>query len=267
MSGVFSAQGPIAGQERNLIIISVIIMLAVVIPFLITFFVVARKYRIGNKNAKYDPGRKRGPWGEIILWVIPSIFIAALATITWGATHELDPFKPIVSDKPALEIQVVALPWKWLFIYPKQGIATVNMVEFPEQTPLYFMLTADAPMSSFWIPQLGGQIYAMAGMTTQINLMASAPGTFAGENTEINGEGFSGMRFTAQSVTQSDFDAWIEATKASAPTLTMDEYAKLAAPSENNPSALYSSFPGGLYNSIVTKYMVPSGTVPMQMHR
>ena len=260
-AGVLTPAGPIAEQERNIIILSVLIMLCIVVPFLVTFFIIARKYRAGNPKAKYEPDKKHGPWSEIILWVLPAIIVVVLGILTWKATHALDPYKPIDSNVPPLTIQVIALPWKWLFIYPQQGIAAINFIEFPAGTPLHFVLTADAPMSSFWIPQLGSQIYAMSGMETQLNLMADKTGQFMGEDTEINGEGYSGMKFIADSVPQETFDGWVQSTKAGSNILNMDVYNQLAQPSENNSPAFYSSVDESLYNTIVMKFMGPTSSM------
>ncbi len=151
------------------------------------------------------------------LWAVPIILIASLSVLNWKSTHELDPYQPIASNAPPLTVEVVALDWKFLFIYPQQNIATVNFIEFPVNTPLNFQLTADAPMSSFWIPQLGSQIYAMPAMSTQLHLIANSTGDFRGMDTEINGAGFSGMKFAARSVSQTDFNAWVASVKSVEP--------------------------------------------------
>ena len=239
-AGVFDPQGPIALQERNLIILAVALMLLIAIPMLVLLYTFAWKYRAGNKKSKYDPEHVGVAWKQILWWCIPATLIAVLAVIDWQSTHALDPYKPIVSNNAPITIEVVALQWKWLFIYPAQGIATVNYVQFPVNTPVHFMLTADAPMSSFWIPQLGSQIYAMDAMQTQMYLEASATGTYAGKDTEINGAGYSGMTFNAQSTSQDDFNAWVASVKDSSNTLTMDNFSALDAPSENNSPAFYS---------------------------
>jgi cytochrome o ubiquinol oxidase subunit 2 len=260
--GVFDPQGPIALEERNLIILAVILMLLIAIPMLILLYTFAWKYRAGNKKAKYDPEHVGSAWRQLVWWAIPAVIITALAFVDWQSTHALDPYKPIASNNPTLTIEVVALQWKWLFIYPAQGIATVNYIQFPEQTPVHFLLTADAPMSSFWIPELGSQIYAMAAMQTQMSLMADTTGTYAGKDTEINGAGYSGMTFTAKSTSQADFNAWVASVEQSStyPALTMDAYNVLAAPSENSQPAYYSSVDPSLYNDILMKYMVPMAT-------
>ena len=267
-AGVFAPAGPVAAAQKNLIITAVLVMLVIIIPVLVSFFVILRKYRAGA-NAAHDPEANSGNLRkEALLWAFPIVIVFVLSVILWNAAHALDPFKPIASDKKPLEVQVVALNWKWLFIYPEQGIATVNALEFPAGTPLHFSLTADGPMNLFWIPQLGGQMAAMAGMTTQLNLMADAPGEFAGRASEINGQGLAGMTFKAVAVTQSDFDAWVAQVKQSPLALTQSEYERLAEPSESNPPTFYSSVETGLYNNVMMKYMAPmtsSGSMPMDM--
>jgi cytochrome o ubiquinol oxidase subunit 2 len=255
--GVFDPQGPIALQERNLIVLAVSLMLLIAIPMLILLYTFAWKYRAGNKKAKYDPEHVGGAWRQLLWWVIPATLIVVLAVINWKTTHALDPYKAIASNNPPLTIEVVALQWKWLFIYPAQGIATVNYIQFPVSTPIHFVLTADAPMSSFWIPQLGSQIYAMAAMQTQLNLEADTPGEYTGKDTEINGAGYAGMTFLAKSTSQDDFNTWVTSVQNSSNTLSMDAYNALAMPSEDNPPAYYSSYDKDLYGSILMKYMVP----------
>jgi cytochrome o ubiquinol oxidase subunit 2 len=192
-----------------------------------------------------------------------------LSFITWQSTQALTPSKPLASANPTMTIQVVAEDWKWLFIYPAQHIATVNYVAFPKQTPVDFEITADAPMNSFWIPQLGGQIYAMAGMTTNLNLMASVNGNFRGSSANISGVGFAGMNFIAHASNATDFNNWVSSIQNGHQTLTTNSYDKLAAPSENNPVTAYSYVQPELFNFIIMKYMAPSSesdnntTLPM----
>jgi len=188
--------------------------------------------------------------------------ILILAVLTWNSSHDLDPFKPIVSDKPPITIQVVALQWKWLFIYPQQNIASVNIIQFPNQTPINFEVTADAPMNSFWIPQLGGQIYAMPGMSTQLHLMADTEGTYRGSSANISGKGFAGMNFSAKSTSQADFDQWVALVHQTRNNLSLAKYNNLAKPSQNNPLSYYSSSQSGLYDRVVMKYMMPASQLP-----
>ncbi|MGE5196276.1 MAG: ubiquinol oxidase subunit II [Anaerolineae bacterium] len=258
-------KGIIARSELNLIILNYLLMLIIIIPTFILLFVTAWKYRAKNSKAKYDPDQSHGVFKELILWMIPSVVIAVMAVITWNAAHKLDPYQPLTSEVKPLTIQVVALDWKWLFIYPEQDIATVNFVQFPERTPIHFELSADgSPMNSFWIPQLSGQIYSMTGMTTQLHIMADEPGEYTGRAAEINGQGFADMTFVVKSASQSDFDDWIAYVKQSPLQLTDHTYNELAKPSQNNPIALYSSMETkNLFNAIVMKYMHPATTIDL----
>lgn len=257
-SWLLNPQGVIAQKERALIITSTLIMLIVVVPVYFLLFFIISKYRADKIAAKYTPNSTSSPAAALGLWAIPIIIIFIIGVLNWQSTHALDPYNAIASNKKPITIEVIALQWKFLFIYPEQNIATVNFIEFPVNTPVNFQLTADAPMSSFWIPQLGSQIYAMAAMSTRLNLMANSIGDFAGKNTEINGAGFSGMKFIARSASQADFEAWIKSVKSSQNTLSLEEYNKLAAPSENNSSVVYSSVEKNLYNSVIMKFMEPA---------
>jgi cytochrome o ubiquinol oxidase subunit 2 len=255
---MFNPQGPVALQEHDLMLHMVLIMLIVVIPVSITLFVFAWNYRAGNPNAKHDSEQPYSIAGELVLWLIPAVIVAALWILTWQSAHRLDPYNPIQSSAQPITIEVIALPWKWLFIYPAQNIATVNFIEFPVNTPVHFELTADAPMSSFWIPQLGTQIYAMAGMETQLTTMASTIGEFTGKDTEINGTGYAGMTFVAKSTSQDDFNTWVQSIKQTSGIFDLASYTALSQPSQNNPVASYSSVNGDLFNSILMKFMNPS---------
>lgn len=257
---VLQPQGTIANQQRDLLVIATLMMLIVVIPVYILTFAIAWKYRASNTKAKYSPNLTGNKKAEAVWWGIPMVIIAILAVITWQTSHSLDPFKSLSSEKQPVNIQVVALQWKWLFIYPEHDIATVNHVEFPEKTPVNFVITSDAPMNSFWIPSLGGQIYAMAGMSTKLHLMADTVGTYKGSSANISGEGFSDMRFTARSRTSQGFEDWVQRTKQSSDKLSVDEYKKLSQKSRNNKIKYYSSVDNGLYDTIIMKYMAPAKT-------
>ncbi len=232
---VLNPQGLIAHQQRDLIIIGTALSLLVVVP-------------------DWDHNRKL----EFLWWAIPFAIILVLSVITWKSSHELDPYKALESTKKPVTIQVVALQWKWLFIYPEQNIASVNYVQFPEGTPVNFEITSDAPMNSFWIPQLGGQVYAMAGMKTRLHLMADKTGSYNGSSANLSGAGFSGMRFVAESTSGADFDQWVKLVKQSPKPLNQAEYDQLAQPSQNHPVAAYSPPAVGLYDEIVMKYMMPA---------
>jgi cytochrome o ubiquinol oxidase subunit 2 len=243
-------RGIIASRELQVLLKMTGVMLVLAIPLLALFYGLAWKYRADNPHTEYDPDRTGSAKAQLMIWAIPAIFIAVLWGITWKSAHWLDPYSPIKSDKPPITIQVVALRWKWLFIYPQQGIATTALIEFPENTPVHFELTADAPMSSFWIPQLGSQIYAMAGMKTQLNLIAEK-GDYTGRDTEINGQGYEGMVFDAKAVSQSDFDAWVQRTRLSSVVLDAETYAKLAVPSRNDPPLIYAGVEPNLFGTIM----------------
>lgn len=254
--------GIIAVEQRNLFFIIQAIMLLVVLPVYFFTFVFSWKYRAHNPKGKYDPDLVDNIFAEIAWWGIPLILTIIVSVLTWVKTHELDPYKPIVSDKKTLTIQVVALQWKWLFIYPEEKIASVNFLQFPVDTPLRFEITADAPMNSFWIPHLGGQIYAMPSMKTELNLIANRPGDFRGSSANLSGEGFAGMRFIARASSEKDYLAWVESVKGSNEVLDDSTYQTLAAPSEYVPKEGYQLKSEGLFDQILMKYMHPEETQP-----
>lgn len=259
---VFEPAGTIAAKERNLMIFTLLLSVFVVVPvFVMTFFIVWR-YRAGaaeEKGREYKPNWDRNRLVESVWWGIPCLIILVLAVVTWRATHELDPYKDLSSSKKPLTVQVVALQWKWLFIYPEQNVATVNYLQIPEDTPINFEITSDAPMNSFWIPRLGGQVYAMEGMTTELHLMATEPGMYTGSSANLSGKGFAGMDFTVRSSSERDFSNWVETAKQTKHHLTNSEYDKLAKPSEHNPHYYYGTVAPGLYDTIVNKFMAHEG--------
>lgn len=253
---VLNPKGMIALKERDLLIKITLIMLIVVIPVFILTWIISWKYRRGNK-AQYTPDWDKHLLSEAIWWGLPCVIVLAMSVLTWKSCHELDPFKPLESGKRPLRIQVVALQWKWLFIYPEQGIATVNFLQFPEKTPINFEITADAPMNSFWIPALGGQIYAMPGMETKLHLIANEKGCFRGSSANLSGRGFAGMTFVAKASSQAAFYQWVDSLNKSSNTLSLTEYIRLAEPSEDNPAASYVLGKPDLYDWIVRKYTMP----------
>lgn len=271
MGGIFNAQGPIAGEQAHLIIIAVLIMLTVAVPMLIALFYIAWRYRTGSKagkkktrTTKFEPDHVGNAPKQLFWWIVPTVIIVIISCINWKSTHAIDPYKsipaPAGSDAETLQVEVVALRWKWLFIYPKQGIATVNYLEFPVDTPVHFDITADGPMSSFWIPELGSQIYAMSAMQTQLNLLASTTGVFEGKDTEINGDGYAGMIFPAHSVPQDEFTSWVASVKQSPGSLTENGYDTLSEPSSYEPPVFYGSVDPSLYGDILMKYMTPASS-------
>lgn len=257
---VLQPKGEIGERERTILVFASLLSLLVVAPvFILTFFIVY-KYRASNNKATYSPNWEHSKKLEIVWWLVPIALIAILSVVTIKTSHSLDPFKPIQSDKKPITIQVVAMQWKWLFIYPEQNIAVVNLAQFPVDTPIKFKITSDAPMNSFWIPQLGGQIYAMSGMSTQLNLIASSVGDYNGVSANISGSGFSGMHFIAKASSSSDFDNWVNSTKQVSNRLSVANYQELALPSKDVPVTYYSSVDAQLYDTIVMKYMTPMGT-------
>lgn len=252
---VLNPKGAIAAEQYRLIIVSVAIMLEIAIPTLIFLYYVAWKYREGNTKADYDPHHKIGKLSVLGLWAIPSTVVLLLAIVMWPATHRLEPQKSIVSDTPPMTVQVVAMRWKWLFIYPEQNIATVNFVQVPTDTPIRFELTADeAPMSSFWVPHWSGQLYAMTGHVNPLNIIANEPGDYPGSSAEINGAGFAGMKFIARASSQTDFNEWVKTMKGAPGVLNTAEYKNLLEPSKNHAAAYYASVEPGLYDTILMKY-------------
>jgi cytochrome o ubiquinol oxidase subunit 2 len=251
---VLNPKGMIAAKQSQLFYTATWLMLIVVVPvFFMTLFF-AWKYREGNKGSKYTPNWSHSTIAECFWWGVPFIIIVILSVITWESSHDLSPYKPIDSDKKAITIQAVALDWKWLFIYPEQGIATVNFVQFPEKTPISFEITSDAPMNSFWIPQLGGQIYAMPAMATKLHLIADEVGSFRGSSSNISGDGFAGMTFTAKASSDAEFEQWVQTVKQSPKHLDMDEYNALVKPSSYVPPAFYQLMRNDLFDHIVNQY-------------
>jgi len=267
---LFNSQGTIAEQERNLILITVALGLIVVIPVFIMLFVIAWKYREGNKKATYEPNWDNNHIIEAIWWGIPCLIIGVLGVIMWQATRNLDPYRPLASNTPPLKVQVVSLQWKWLFLYPDKHVASLNALPLPVNTPIDFSITSDAPMNSFWIPNLSGQIYAMSGMSTQLHIQASNIGEYQGSSANISGEGFADMTFKAQVLSKMDFDNWVNSASHSLEVLDPMSYATLAQPSKGNQPNTYRLGQQNLYDTILMKYMKPEAdsqsqpSIPMQ---
>jgi len=257
---ILDPKGIVALKERNLIYIATALMLIVVIPVFVMTFYIAWRYRAENTEATYMPEWDNNVFAEIVWWGLPCAIILILSVITWNSSHQLDPFRKLDSSVKPMTVQVVALQWRWLFIYPEQHIASVNLLQFPAGTPINFQITSDAPMNSFWIPQLGGQIYAMAGMNTQLSLMADTPGTYTGTSANLSGAGFANMNFTVKSLSQADFDRWVAQVQSLPSPLTSDTYAKLAQPSLDRTVITYGSSDQNLYNDIMMKFMEPQAT-------
>jgi cytochrome o ubiquinol oxidase subunit 2 len=254
---VLDPHGQIAQQERNLLAITVALGLLVIVPVFIMSYTIAWRYREGNKKATYNPDFDHNTLIESIWWGIPCAIILTLAIIAWNSAHSLDPFKKLDSNVRPLHVQVVALQWRWLFIYPEQNIATLNYLELPVNRPVDFDITSDAPMNSFWIPRLGGQIYAMSGMSTQLHLMAGKAGDYRGSSANISGKGFADMTFQARAVNQASFDKWVARIQASTGQLDIQQYLDISAPATDKTEMAYSGVAPGLYDDIIMKYMSP----------
>ncbi|TXG77675.1 cytochrome ubiquinol oxidase subunit II [Patescibacteria group bacterium] len=253
---LLNSQGLVANEQRRLLILSTSIMLGLAIPTLGLLYFFAWKYRDTNPRAAHDPHARPHRAVPAFLWGIPLIVLAILVSIMLPATQRLEPSRQIDSDRELLKIQVVALRWKWLFIYPDQKIATVNYAQIPVDTPVQFELTADeTPMSSFWIPNLAGQLYAMTEHVNRLNVMADTVGDYPGSVAEINGAGFSGMRFTTRVSSQQDFETWVVNVQGSPDQLSFEQYAELLQPSENNPEAFFRDPDPKLFGTILSKYV------------
>ena len=254
---VLEPKGLIGEKERDLIITASELMLIVVIPVFIMTFYFAWRYREG-KGAKHNPDWEHNAIAEYFWWGVPIVIITCLAVITWKSSFELSPFKPIESNKKPMVIQAVALQWKWFFIYPEQGIATVNYIQFPVDTPILFEITADAPMNSFWIPQLGGQIYAMPAMRSTLNLIANQMGSYRGLSSNISGSGFAGMTFEAKVTSDADFNQWISSVRSNSSGFGKNDYENLVQPTMNVPVSTYVLQEKNLFDEILMKYMAPA---------
>lgn len=248
-------KGFMAAEERKLIVFSAAILLSVAVPTLLFLYFVAWKYRESNQKATYKPNARHGKSLVFTIWAIPTVTMLILGSVMWPATHRLEPRKVLESTNKPMTIQVISMRWKWVFIYPEQKIATVNFVQIPVDTPVTFELTADdAPMSSFWIPNLGGQLYSMTGHVNRLNLLAHTVGDYPGSTPEINGAGFADMKFVARASSKADFDIWLQRVDRSSDVLDTETYEKLLKPSEKNPAVFYSAFDAGLYDTVIKKY-------------
>ena len=261
---VLKPAGDIAVQQRDLIIASTVLMLLVIVPVIILTLVFAWRYRQSNRDAQYEPEWSHSTQLELVIWSVPLLIIIALGALTWIGTHTLDPYRPIerldasrtlADDTKTLQVQVVALDWKWLFIYPEYGVASVNELAAPVDVPIHFYITASSVMNSFFIPALAGQIYAMPGMETQLHAVINRAGDYEGFSANYSGAGFSDMHFRFAALASADFDAWIAALKQDGRTLDRSGYEQLAKPSTREPVRHYAQVAPGLYHDIVMQYM------------
>ncbi len=249
--GVLNPAGPVAAAQKLILIDSVAIMLAIVIPVVVMIAGFAFWFRSTNSRAFYWPEWEFSGHLELIIWFIPALIIVVVGGVAWFGSHELDPFRPLPGKGKPVEIQVVALDWKWLFIYPEDGVASVNAPAVPVGVPIHFTITSSGVMNSFFVPRLGSQIYAMAGMATQLWLQADQTGTFDGFSANFSGAGFSDMRFELKALPADDYAKWIADAKASAVDLDRARYAELVKPSMNVSPSVYRSVEPRLFELIV----------------
>lgn len=266
--------GDIAVQQAHLVLVSTLLMLLIIVPVIALIVLFAWRYRKSNTSAKYEPDWDHSTKLELVIWGAPLLIIIALGLLTWISTHLLDPYRAlqrIDADRPVpvgsepLVVQVVALDWKWLFIYPGQGIATVNELVTPVDVPVRFKITASSVMNSFYIPALAGQIYAMPGMETTLNAVINKPGEYEGFSANYSGAGFSHMRFKYRGVSAADFDHWVRKTKAEGGALKRADYLVLEKPSEREPVRHYGAVAPNLYEAIVNRCVAPGTMCMSQM--
>lgn len=257
-AGLLTPRGEIAVQQHKLLFDTIALMLIVVIPVIVMSLAFGYEFSKRNRRWPHKPEWSHNTLLECFWWGIPAIIILILSIITWNKTHELDPYREIVKGGDKEVIEAVALRWKWLFIYPNENVASINEVYFPANKQVEFHITADAPMSAFSIPQLGGQIYAMAGMRTRQFLYTENEGIYEGLNTQLNGEGFSEMHFKAHVVKDIDFTNWINKLKLTAKPLSLESYKRLYEPTIASPVEYYSAVPDDFFMKIMMQYTSPN---------
>jgi cytochrome o ubiquinol oxidase subunit 2 len=263
--GVLDPQGPIAAAERTILVNASVIMLAVIVPVILLTLAFAWWFRAGNPWARRDPDWAYSGPVEVTVWAIPSLVVLFLGGIAWIGSHELDPARPVASSVAPMEVQVVSMDWKWLFIYPDLGVASVNRLVVPAGTPLHLQLTSATVMNSFFVPQLGSQIYSMAGMTTTLHLQADNPGTYPGLSAQFSGDGFSDMRFDTVAMAPAQFTQWLAGARAGTATLDAAGYAELAKPGTVAAPTAYAHVAPGLFQTILAASTRPPGAASAPM--
>lgn len=250
-AGVLDPQGPVAAAERTILLNATVIMLAVVVPVIVVTGLFAWWFRSGNARARRRPEWSYSGALEVLVWSVPLLVIIFLGGIAWLSSHELDPTRPLAGEAPSVKVQVVSLDWQWLFIYPELGVASVNRLVVPAGSSFQLKLTSASVMNSFFVPQLGSQIYTMAGMVTTLHLRADRPGTYAGLSAQFSGEGFSDMRFEVAALPADKFDAWVTETRKGDVSLDAARYRQLAQPTRAAGAATFGSVATGLFDAIV----------------
>jgi cytochrome o ubiquinol oxidase subunit 2 len=265
--GVLDPAGPVASAEKTILINSTAIMLAIIIPTMIATVAFAWWFRRGNTKAVYRPDWEYSGAIEMVVWGIPVLTVMLLAGIAWIGSHDLEPSRPLKSSTPPLNVEVVSLDWKWLFIYPDQGIATVNQLVVPAGTPVSYRLTSATVWNVFWVPQMGTMIYTMPRMTTRLNLQADKPGSFTGVSGHFSGDGFPGMQFQVQSLPPDQFAMWAQGARGQGPMLDVRSYAELSKPSSYVKPMTYGAVAPALFDSIVANRVPPNPVPPPQHNR
>lgn len=253
---VLNPSGTIADQQLILILITTGLGIFVLVPVFILLFTIAWKYRASNKKAKYEPELHDNKWFEVIWWGVPVIIILILAVITHISTHALDPYKPLESDKKPVNVQVISLEWRWLFIYPDYNVATLNYMNIPKDTPINLSITGDSPMNSFWVPALAGQVYSMNGMETKLHFMADKEGSFNGTSANISGDGYAGMTFKVYSMDETKFESWATQPGENRERMTTAKYDEISAKSKDKTERTYTLSQKTLFNDVIMKYMM-----------
>ncbi|WEK46434.1 MAG: ubiquinol oxidase subunit II [Candidatus Andeanibacterium colombiense] len=263
---VMNPTGDIAVQQRNLILVSVVLMLLIIVPVMVLTVLFAWKYRRGNPDKVYDPHFNHSTTLELAIWACPLLIIIALSAVTWTSTHLLDPFRPLERIAPGrpipagtkpVEVQVVALDWKFLFIYPDQGIATINELAVPVDVPVHFSITSTSQFNTFYAPTLAGMVYAMPGMKSELNAVLNQPGETWGYSGNYTGRGYSDMRFKLRGMDSPGFQQWVAQVKGSGGALATAEYLKLEQPSEKASVQHFSGVQADLFDRIVNQCVQP----------
>lgn len=266
LTGMLNPKGVITHEERILFFDAIALMLIVVLPVIIMSFAFAYKYR-ASRQSEYKPNWSHSHFLELLWWGIPIIIVTILGVMTWKLTHKLDPYRKINDEPPALQVQVIALPWKWLFIYPEYHIATINELVIPKNKQIEFWLTGDASaMAGFFVPQLGSQIYTMAGMKTELHLIASEEGVYRGVNSQFNGDGFSDMHFPVRVVDDQAMETFIHQARTSKHTLSDETYQLLRQPSEKSPITYYRAVKSHLFEDVIAYYTGSHAQQPTLKH-
>ena len=260
--GILDPVGPVAAAEKTILINSTAIMLAIIIPTMIATVAFAWWFRRGNAKAEYRPDWEYSGAIEMVVWAIPALTIMLLGGIAWIGSHDLEPSHALKSDKPPLQVEVVSMDWKWLFIYPDQGVATVNQLVVPAGTPVSFRLTSATVWNAFFVPQMGSMIYTMPRMTTRLNLQADKPGVYNGLSSQFSGDGFPGMQFQVQALPPDQFAIWAQGARGQGPALDGKGYADLSKPSSYVKPMTYGSVAPGLYDAIVANRAPPPQMMP-----